>query len=208
MDVPYHHHIIYIASLVGGVAFALSGVLIGVRKQLDLMGLFILAFITANGGGVVRDVLLSRPLALIRDAEPFLIAGSALLFAAVFRVYKVQCFENRWYFIVCDSIGLVAFALTGALIGLEVHTHCFGVLTLSLLTAVGGSVIRDILVKEMPAVLHSGFYGTVALLQGLAIYGLHRASLMTSASLLCVSAAALALRLIAWRRNWQIPKLC
>lgn len=207
MDVSHIYPVMYVASLVGGTAFALSGVLIGVRKQLDLMGLFILAFITANGGGVIRDLLLSHPLALIRDAEPFLVSGSALLLAALLRLHRQQQFENKWYFLICDSIGLVAFALTGALIGLEVQTHCFGVLSLSLLTAVGGSIIRDILVNETPAVLHSGFYGTVALLQGLAIYALHRLHLLTPTALLLVSAAALLLRLVAIRRNWQIPKL-
>jgi len=195
------------SSFVGSVAFALSGVLVGVRKKLDLMGLFILAFVTANGGGVLRDLIVSRPPALIQDAEPFLISGGAVLLAAVLRLHRQKQFEERWYFLFCDSLGLVAFALTGALIGLQVNAQFFGVLTLSLLTAVGGGIVRDILVSETPEVLHTGFYGTVALLQGMAIYALHSLGLMSTASLVVVSLAALVLRLVASYRNWHIPKL-
>ena len=198
---------LYIASLVGSIAFALSGFLVGVRKELDLMGLFILAFLTANGGGVVRDVLLSRPLALVQDAEPFFIAGGVLLVASMLRLHRLQQLENRWYVVVSDSIGLVAFGMTGAMIGMEAQTHFFGVLSLSLLTAVGGGVLRDILVNEKPVVLHSGFYGTVALVQATVLFVLQQLQWLTPVSLLLVACAALALRLVAFTRRWSIPKL-
>lgn len=119
----------HFSSIVGSVAFALSGLLVGARNRLDLMGLSVLAFVTANGGGVLRDLLISRPPALIQDAEPFIISGGAVLLAAFLRLHRKPYFEERWYFLFCDSLGLVAFSLTGALIGLQVQAHCFGVLT-------------------------------------------------------------------------------
>lgn len=64
----------YFASLAGSIAFALSGFLVGTRKNLDWMGLFILSFLTANGGGILRDILTDRPLVILLSNEPFLIA--------------------------------------------------------------------------------------------------------------------------------------
>ena len=82
----------------------------------------------------------------------------------------------------------------------------FGVLALSLLTAAGGGILRDLLVNEVPELLYGGFYGSVALLEGAAIYGLHVLDLLSPYSLLAAFCAALALRLVAYRRKWRLPK--
>lgn len=197
---------LYAASLVGGAAFALSGFLTGVRKGLDLMGVFVLSFLTANGGGAIRDILIGRPVTLVREAEPFLITGTVVLLAMLFKLHKLPQLEQRWGFIVSDAVGLAAFGLSGALIGIEAQAQFFGVLALSFLTATGGSMLRDVLVNEVPEVLHGGFYGSVALLLGAAVYGLHALQFLNPFSLLAAFGAALALRLLAYHRKWRLPK--
>src|SRR5262249_24474354 len=155
-----------LASLAGSLAFAISGFLVGARRQLDVMGIFILAFMTANGGGVLRDVLIGRQPAILGSAEPFWLSGAVTLGCWALGLKRFSGLERNWLFIVTDGIGLVAFGIAGALAGVSTGAGFFGVLTLALLTAVGGGMIRDLLVNEVPEVLRGGFYGSVALLLG------------------------------------------
>lgn len=194
------------AGLVGGAAFALSGFLTGVRKELDLMGVFILSLLTASGGGALRDILIGRPVALVHGAGAFLISGTVVLLALAFRLHRLPQLEQRLGFVVSDAVGLAAFGLSGALVGIEAQAHFFGVVSLALLTAAGGGILRDLLVNEVPEVLHGGFYGSVALLQGAAVYALNELGALNPYTLLAAFCAALALRLVAYRRNWRLPR--
>jgi uncharacterized membrane protein YeiH len=197
----------YIASLTGSIAFALSGFLAGTKKNLDWMGLFILAFLTANGGGILRDVLTDRPPVILLSNEPFLVVFSVTLIGSLLKLQHNTAIENRWFFVICDAVGLVAFAITGSLVALEIHTPFFGFVTLAFLTAAGGAILRDILVNNIPGVLHSGFYGSVAILVAITIYLLNILGLVTQWSLLSVFTGGLVLRLLAYRYRWKLPKL-
>ncbi|MFO1241945.1 MAG: trimeric intracellular cation channel family protein [Rickettsiales bacterium] len=206
MELLVQSQIMYYASLVGGVAFALSGFLAGTKKNLDWMGLFILSFLTANGGGILRDVLVDRTPVILQTNEPFFIALSVTVFASLLRLGHRSSIENRWLFVICDAVGLVAFAITGALVGLSVHAPFFGFVALAFLTATGGAILRDILVNNIPEVLHGGFYGSIAILVAVAIYILDRYGMLGPLNLMGIFLAGLMLRLIAYRYNWQLPK--
>lgn len=197
---------LYFASLIGGIAFALSGFLAGVRKNLDWMGLFILSFLTANGGGILRDLLTDQTPLLLRSNEPFLVTLVVMAGGGLLRLKSDHALENRWLFIICDAVGLVAFAVTGSLVALSIHAPFFGVLTLGLLTATGGGILRDILVNNVPEVLHSGFYGSVAILTATAIYTASLASILTPYTVLAISLASVVLRLVAYKHQWKLPK--
>jgi uncharacterized membrane protein YeiH len=197
----------YLASLTGGVAFALSGFLAGTKKHLDWMGLFILSFLTANGGGILRDILTDRPPVILLSNEPFLIALAVTLLGSLFKLHRNTAVENRWLFVVCDAVGLVAFAITGALVAMTIHAPFFGFITLAFLTAAGGAILRDILVNNIPEVLHSGFYGSVAILVAVALYLLNMLDAVNPAGLLGVFVTGLLLRLAAYRYQWKLPKV-
>ena len=207
MDSIYYIESMHLAAIVGGIAFALSGYFVGTRKKLDIMGIFILAFLAANGGGVLRDVLVDRTPAILRLTEPFWLTALTLGIASLLKLQKLERVERHWLFIVCDAVGLVAFGITGALVGIEENVHFFGVLALSFLTATGGGIIRDLLVNEVPEVLHGGFYGSVAILLAAAIYALHTLAWLNPLSLLAAFGIALAVRLVAYKQNWQLPKI-
>lgn len=207
MSEIYYTQTIYIASLIGGVAFALSGYLVGVRGKLDIMGIFILAFLTANGGGVLRDLLVGREPSVLKDMEPFWLVAGVVALAVLLRFHRFDDLEKSWIFVVCDSAGLVASAVTGALVGIEENIHFFGVLTLALLTATGGGIIRDMLVNRVPEVLHGGFYGSVALLLAGCLYMFNISGFLSPISIFSAFALAFAIRLVAYRRNWHLPKL-
>lgn len=206
MDAIYYEQTHYIASLIGAVAFAISGFLLGARRQLDIMGIFILAFLTANGGGLIRDVMVGRQPAILINTEPFWITALVIVGGLLLRLHQLPNLERRWAFVVCDGVGLAAFGITGALVGIEENVHFFGVLTLSLLTATGGGMIRDLLVNEVPEVLYGGFYGSIALLLGGTIYALNEYGWMNPATLLAAFCCALVMRIVAYRGEWRLPK--
>lgn len=198
--------VMQLASTTGTIAFAISGFLIGVRKDLDVMGIFIVAFLTANGGGVIRDLLVERMPAILLSTEAFWIAGGVTLFSWFFKIHHLKSIERKWFFVICDAIGLAAFAITGAIIAIEEQVHLFGFLTLSFLTATGGGIIRDVLVGNVPEVLHSGFYGSIAILLSVSIYILYEASFLSPLTLLLVFMISIFVRLVAYNYNWKLPK--
>ena len=200
-------HIFEIAVIIGSLAFALSGVLMGIRKDLDVMGVFILAFLTANGGGVLRDLMIDRQPAILVSLMPLWLTSAVVIGAWLFKIQRGSTLDRTWIFVVSDSVGLVAFSITGGLVGIEEGLHFLGVITLSFLTATGGGIVRDLLVNEVPLVLHSDFYGSIALLLSVAIYLLYRADAVNLLTLSVLFAVGLILRLTAYKYKWQLPKL-
>jgi len=197
----------WIVDILGIFAFAISGFLVGVRKELDILGIAIASFATALGGGIIRDSIAGKiPFAFVEN-YPFITVFVSLLLAYFFKIHKRDKIERRMMFVVIDSVGLIAFSVTGALIGIELGLNIFGVLLLSFITAVGGGILRDVLINEVPFVLTSQFYGTVALLNGGALYLLHLFGALNLLSILLCSAIALTLRLLAYFRDWNLPKI-
>ncbi|MGH1375274.1 MAG: trimeric intracellular cation channel family protein [Alphaproteobacteria bacterium] len=199
--------IFIIASLIGSVAFALSGYLIGVRNKLDFMGIFIVSILTANGGGALRDVLVNRVPAVLSDPFAFFLVCGVILIATFFKLHKRTNVENNTLMILCDAVGLVAFSITGTLIGLEVGLPVFGVMVLSFITATGGGIIRDMLVNQTPSVLSSDFYGTISLIIAASIYTLHSYNLADDCMIAITFSTALMLRILAYRMGWKLPHI-
>jgi len=191
---------------VGSEAFAIYGLMTGGRNDLDLMGIFVLSFLSANGGGVIRDLLVGRTPAVMASTVPFWLSAFAIACAILFRLQNAAV-EQRRIFVVSDAVGLAAFGIHGALIGIEAGLHGFGVITLSFLTATGGGMIRDMLVNEVPMVLREDFYGSVAFLLAVAVLCLHAADVVGPISLIAVFGSGVALRLIARKRRWRLPKV-
>jgi uncharacterized membrane protein YeiH len=200
-----------LASTIGTIAFALSGFMVGVRKDLDIMGIFILSMLTANGGGAVRDVLVGRLPNVLTDIYAFLIVVAVMVGAWMLRLHhrpaSRKSFEKSPIFVISDSLGLVAFSVTGTLVGIESGLSIFGVMVLAFITASGGGIIRDLMVNEVPAVLNSDFYGTVAILLGAVMYGLHLTPYYNDTSLTALFVAALVMRLIAYNYGWKLPRI-
>jgi uncharacterized membrane protein YeiH len=115
--------------------------------------------------------------------------------------------EKKFYFIISDTLGLVSFAISGALVGLHAEFNFFGVILLALLTAAGGGVMRDILLNRVPILLTSEFYGTVALLVGGILYVLDYYQLLGLISLMGVFGFGVGLRLLAYYKEWHLPKI-
>ena len=196
-----------IAEYIGIVAFAMSGFFIASRNNLDFLGVLISVFLTALGGGILRDIAVDRTPYTFSYNSPALIVVSVMFLMVLFRFHKRPSIENKPLFIFSDSIGLVSFSITGALIALEANLNLTGVLALSFTTAVGGGIIRDVIINEIPFVLKTGFYGTIALLIGLIIYLLNSFGMMNIVSLSLLLLVGIALRLYAYYHKWAIPMI-
>lgn len=197
----------FIADIIGIVAFSISGYLVAVRNELDLLGILISSFLTALGGGIVRDVILNTTPFTFREYYPATTVLIVLSLSFALRLYKKESIERKLFFVVSDTIGLVAFSITGALLALESGFNVFGVVILSFLTAVGGGLIRDILINKVPDVLVSDFYGSIALLVALLLVCCHSLEYLNEISIFVISILAVVLRLVAYFKGWRLPRI-
>ncbi len=196
-----------VAEYIGIIAFASSGFFVAVRNKLDFLGTLISVFLTALGGGLIRDIAVDKTPYTFTHNVPALIIFIVMILLILFRFHKRDSIENRPLFILSDSIGLISFSITGALIAIEEGLNLTGVLALSFVTAVGGGIIRDVIINEIPFVLKTGFYGTIALLIGLTLYVLDLYGLISFYTMIMVFAAGIVLRLVAYYKKWSIPMI-
>ena len=196
-----------VAEIIGTVAFALSGLYVAVKEKLDLLGVFIASFLTALGGGLVRDTIADRAPYTFTHLMPTLLVITVIALSIVLRLHQKDEIEKKFYFIVSDTLGLVSFSISGALVGLQAEFNFFGVILLALLTAVGGGVMRDILLNRVPILLTSEFYGTVALMVGVLLFGCNVLGILGVVSLMVVFGFGVALRLLAYYKQWHLPKI-
>jgi len=194
-----------VAEYIGIIAFAMSGFFVAVRSKLDFLGVIISVFLTAFGGGIIRDIIVDKTPYTFMHNTPAMIVFTLMLLLIAFRFHKKKNIENRPWFIISDSIGLVSFSITGALIALEAQLNFTGVLALSFVTAVGGGIVRDIIINEVPFVFKTGFYGTVSLLVGALMYLLETFGFMSFYPTLLVFILGVSLRVLAYYKKWSVP---
>jgi uncharacterized membrane protein YeiH len=196
-----------IADIIGIICFALSGFLIAVHYKLDILGVFISAFLTALGGGMIRDVLADRTPYVFTTNLPVFLVVATVIIALLFKLHKIDDLEGKTAFIISDAIGLVSFAITGSIVAIQNEFNFLGVLILAFLTAVGGGTIRDILINRVPSILVSEFYATVALIIASVIFVLEIFELRNLFTLMIVFIFGVILRLLAYYKNWNLPTL-
>jgi uncharacterized membrane protein YeiH len=193
--------------VIGTVSFSISGYLIGARKQYDLLGVMILTLLTAIGGGMIRDVLVDRmPVVFTSNQSLYFIFGTLAL-AWLFKLHHKNSTSLHKLFIIADSVGLVAFSIAGAQVGIDMHLNLFGVCFLGFVTAIGGGLVRDMMVNDVPFILHKDFYGTVSILVAGLLYTLDLAGYSGPLVSWPLFAFGLFLRLIAHARDLSLPRV-
>jgi uncharacterized membrane protein YeiH len=192
-----------ILDLAGTFVFALSGAAAGVKHRLDLFGVLVLSFAAANSGGIVRDILIGElPPPAISDWRYLLVS----FFAGLITFYRYPVLNRfRSPVLIFDAAGLALFAVAGTLKALAFHLGPVPAVMLGVLTGVGGGMVRDLLVTEIPLVLRAELYAVAALAgSALVVIGmlLHLPSSIATAAgaLLCFG-----LRFLAIRRGWRLP---
>ncbi len=193
-----------ILDLFGVFVFALSGGFDGAKYRLDILGITVLAIATGVGGGMMRDILLGiePPAAFVDQRYLFTCLMGALV--AIFFSHRV---ERHFFWVkLADAVGLGVFAAIGAAKAIEYQLGWVGVLMISALTATGGGVIRDLLVREIPMILRADFYASAALIGGISFLGCHSLGVDEEFSLLVSAGMAILARLVAIRFDLSLPK--
>lgn len=187
----------------GTFVFALSGATAAVKHRLDLFGILVLSFAAADSGGITRDLLIGAvPPAAIRDWRYIvvpIIAGLIVFFWSP----MVNRLENS--VLVFDAIGLAFFAVSGSMKALAYHMGPISAVLLGVLTGIGGGMVRDVLVSEVPTVLRAELYAVCAL-AGAAVVAIgHMLHLPSAAMAVAGLVLCFVLRLLAIRRGWHLP---
>lgn len=196
-----------IADIVGTIAFTLSGFMVATKDRLDLLGILIASFLTALGGGILRDTIAGRTPYAFSNLLPIILVLSVIIFSVVLKLYKKSEIVNNTYFIISDSIGLVSFSITGSLVGIMTGFNIFGVVLLAFTTASGGGIMRDSLLNRVPVVLTSELYGSISILIGITVFILDKLEFISELSLIIVFIIFFIFRLIAYYKRWRLPKL-
>jgi uncharacterized membrane protein YeiH len=115
--------------------------------------------------------------------------------------------ESQTLFVLVDALGMVSFAISGALVGIDAGFNLAGVMITALSTAVGGGVLRDVLINQVPYLLRGGFYGIIAIAVGALLYGMHLIGWTGPLPLTLLFLAGILCRMIAWKRRWSLPGL-
>lgn len=194
--------------LLGVFVFALSGAVAGAKKRLDLFGVLVLSFAAATAGGIVRDLLIGAvPPAAFRDW--FYLAASLLAGLLVFFWFPRSGRERRKKMsnlvLIFDALGLALFAVTGTQKALGYGLDPAMSALMGMLTGIGGGIMRDLLINEIPAVLASDLYAVAALAGASVVVIGHYLNLPPTATAIAGAAVCFALRVAAIRRGWKLP---
>ncbi|WP_033544066.1 trimeric intracellular cation channel family protein [Planococcus sp. CAU13] len=190
-----------VLSAIGTIAFAVSGAIIAMEEEYDVFGIYLLGFVTAFGGGAVRNLLIGVPVSALWEQEMmFQLALAAITLVFLFP-NRLLGQWNRWgHFF--DAIGLSAFAVQGALYAVELELPVYAVIVAAVLTGSGGGIIRDLLAGRKPLVLKAEIYAVWAAIAGLLI-GVDLIS--NDFTLYILFAAILVMRVLSYTYKWRLP---
>jgi uncharacterized membrane protein YeiH len=198
--------VVLVADLAGTAVFAVEGAIAAMRAQLDLLGVLVIAFIVALGGGVTRDLLIgATPPKAVADwrypALAFAMGGLAFVLHA-----QVLSWSGSTL-IVLDAAGLALFAVAGAQKALNFGISPFVAMLMGTITGVGGGVIRDIVLARVPVVLQADLYASSAFVGAAVLIVGRRCGVSPVAAALLAGAACLMLRLVSVHFGWQLPRV-
>lgn len=210
----YTDFVFHICELVGTVAFAVAGAMVAIDKRVDLFGVLFLGMLTALGGGCLRDVLLGRfPPAMFSNyvyvtvsiVTALIVFIAARLLAERYRLNEAAIDQINNIF---DALGLGVFAVVGVEVSVSAGYGANGFLAvfMGMTTAIGGGVLRDLLLREIPFVLKKRIYAIAAICGALAYYIGWRLSLPETVSVLAGVGVTFVLRLLATAFKWNLPK--
>jgi uncharacterized membrane protein YeiH len=202
----YAARTLVVLDLIGTFVFALSGAVAGVKERLDLFGVLVLSFAAASAGGIMRDLLIgSVPPAAISDWRYF--AASMLAGLVVFFWYPIsERLRNLGdHVLIFDAGGLALFAVVGTQKALGYRLNVVMAALLGVLTGIGGGMLRDVLIRQVPTVLRAELYAVAALAGAVVVVVGHVLNLPPTTMAIAGAALCFGIRLVAIRRGWRLP---
>lgn len=189
--------------LIAITAEAMSGALAAGRRNMDIFGVAVIAFVTALGGGTIRDMVLGHfPIGWTQHPDYIYLVISAGLITTLFAGYMHHL---KTIFLVLDALGLIAFSLIGCEVALGMHYAPVVVIMAGMITGICGGILRDVLCNQVPVVFRKELYASVSL----AVCGLYlllrHFGLGTEANTVISLVLGLSMRLLAIWRGWKLP---
>lgn len=211
---PEEVTIFLFVEILGTIAFALSGAMVAIRKQLDLLGIVVLGVTTAVGGGMLRDILIGvHPPTLF--VKPIYVAAAFLAVMCLFLIIRfggitIEMLASERYeriMNLCDAIGLGAFTVVGIDTAIEAGfgEYEFLLVFLGVITGVGGGLLRDIMAGITPAVLKKHVYACASI-AGAVLYVLLSGLTGDGTRLIVSAATVVVIRVLARKYKWNLPK--
>lgn len=194
-----------IIDILGTVAFAISGVLVAMEKKLDLFGVLIIAFVTAIGGGTLRDFLIGNTPVGWMTTPVYLITITATVIAAILFVNQLRYFRKSLFLF--DTIGIGLYTMVGVEKGLNAGLSPVICIILGTITASFGGVIRDILCNEIPVIFRKEVYATICILGGIIYFILIQFPMNTTYAYIAAILSIIVMRLLAVRFKISLPNI-
>lgn len=192
-----------ILDVLGTIAFAISGALSAMNRRLDLFGIFIIAFVTAIGGGTIRDVLIGNtPVTWMENTVYVYLIGIVTILAIIFR-NKLNYLKKSLFLF--DTIGLGVFTITGVETGISNGLDPIISMALGAMTGTFGGVVRDILCNEIPVIFRKEIYATACLIGALAYIILYDLNVDEDIIYLVTTLIVISIRLIVVKYHITLP---
>lgn len=196
---------IYSIDILGTIAFAISGVLVAFDKRMDLFGILIIAFVTAVGGGTLRDLLIGdTPVSWMTNITYTYVVIASAIFAIVFRS-KINYLRTSLFLF--DTIGIGLYTLVGIEKGIQAGLHPIICIALGTMTASFGGVIRDILCNEIPVIFRKEIYATACILGGMTYFLLRTLPVDNNFVFVISGIVVIAIRLLAVKFKIGLPTI-
>ena len=191
--------------LFGTMAFAVTGAFKAIEHKSDIVGVIFLASITGVAGGIMRDVIIGKSIPLAVTNPLYLIITTA---TAVTIFFLFKALRKHWnMFLKFDAIGLGVFTVIGVTLAYNISGMNFLVMAFAgLITAIGGGILRDVFVNEVPIVFVKELYATASFAGVVMMFGLLAAGVEVSVAAIPTIVAVTALRLLAMKYNWNLPR--
>jgi uncharacterized membrane protein YeiH len=197
--------IVYVLDILGTFAFAISGALVALDKKFDIFGVIIIAFVTAVGGGMLRDVLINaHPINWIGDLNYLYTIFSAVLFTFLFKSKIAYLSKTMFLF---DTIGISVFTLLGLQKGLSYELHPLVALIMGMISAVFGGVLRDVLTAKIPLIFEKEIYASACLVGGLTYLVLNYFKLDESINFMISAFVVITIRAVAVKFSLELPRI-
>lgn len=195
---------IYFFDLLGTMVFAISGCSAAAQKNIDIFGITFCGFVTAIGGGSLRDVFLNTQPVWINDPNYLLAILLGVVITAVFKVGLSKLHKTLFLF---DALGIGFFTIVGLQKSLSFNAPEATAIVMGMFSAVMGGVIRDTLMHETPLIFRKGVYATACLFGALLYIILMRAGLSTTINMVVSAASVFLVRIISVRFKLAIPMI-
>lgn len=189
--------------ILGTISFAISGALAAMTRKLDLFGIFIIAFVTATGGGTVRDILIgNNPVMWMENTFYIYLICIVTFLAIVFR-RKINHLKTSLFLF--DTIGLGVFTITGVEAGIENGLDPIISIALGAITGTFGGVIRDILCNEIPVIFRKEIYATACIIGALGYVILYDLGVNNDVIYVVTSLIVISIRLVVVKFKIALP---